>query len=247
MPRFFIDKKDVNSDTIVLTGGNAAHIAQVLRLGVNDKIVLCDGEKNDYYCKIKRILKQKAQYEVEAEIEERKENPAEPGVKITLFQGLPKADKMELIIQKSVELGVFEIVPVVTERTIVKWDKKNDIKRFRFQKVAEAAAKQSDRGIVPEIGDLVSLEEGILRAKSLDKSVVAYENEKVFTLKAFLNEFNGTSLGIFIGPEGGFSDDEIIKLRNAGIPSVTLGNRILKTETAGMVTLAIALYQLEAK
>lgn len=245
MPRFFVDKSAINSNIIVLTGENASHIAQVLRLDAGDKITVCDGGQNDYHCKINKVIKEKAQYEIWAEIEETSQNKAEPVTKITLFQGLPKADKMELIIQKAVELGVHEIVPVVTDRTIVKWDKKSGEKTARFQRIAESAAKQSGRGIVPKIAEIAGLAECITHAGSLDKSIVAYESEKAFTLKAFLNGFSGASLGIFIGPEGGFSEEEIAKLNSAGILSITLGNRILRTETAGFMALAIMLYHLE--
>lgn len=247
MPRFFMNKADINSNIIILTGENASHIAQVLRLGIGDEIIICDGEQNDYHCKINKIAKEKTHYEVLAEVKEKTENRAEPNTKITLFQGLPKADKMELIIQKAVELGVYEIVPVITDRVIVKWDKKSDEKVARFQNIAEAAAKQSGRGIIPKIRNIVSLEESILQAKSLDNSIVAYENEKSFTLKTFLNGFGGASLGVFIGPEGGFSENEISKLNNAEIQSVSLGNRILRTETAGIIAVAIMIYHLEGK
>lgn len=247
MPRFFVNKNDIGSDIIMLTGENAHHIANVLRLGVGDKIVICDGEETDYRCKISKITKNNSQYEVWADIEEKNESLAEPDTKITLFQGLPKADKMELIIQKAVELGVHEIVPVITDTSVVRWEKKSVAKVERFRKIAEAAAKQCGRGRIPKIGNIVGLEEAVLQSKALDKSIVAYENEKNFTIKAFLKEFNDTNLGIFIGPEGGFSESEIIKLSGAGIKSVTLGKRILKTETAGIMALAVILYELEAE
>ena len=170
----------------------------------------------------------------------------EPKTKITLYQGLPKADKMELIIQKCVELGIDRIVAVSTERAIVKLDKKETKKLERWQKIAEAAAKQSGRGKIPEIGQQVlKFKEAVAEAKELDGAIIPYEREQETGIRQFVQNFKGESVGVFIGPEGGFADEEIALAQENGITPITLGKRILRTETAGMTTTAILLYELD--
>jgi len=237
MPRFFIDKRPTG-DIIILTGENAAHAERVLRMRADEAFTACDGRGTDYLCRLVRFQDKQGFGEV-ISIEV---NRAEPPAPLVLFQGIPKADKMEFIIQKAVELGVTSIVPVAMERCVVRLSGKEAAKVERWQKIAEAAAKQSGRGCIPEIGMPVTLRQSMTTAKALGCCAAAYENEKTQALKGFLdaNRQAGCAegIGIYIGPEGGFEPSEIGALSQAGIASVSLGKRILRTETAGMAALA---------
>ncbi len=241
MPKFFVTPQQMREKTILLEGEDAKHIKTVLRSKIGEEITVCDGNGMDYNCRIMALEDKN----VEVEILEKFFCDAEPNVKITLFQGLPKADKMELIIQKCVELGVDRIVAVATERSIVKLDKKEAKKIERWQKIAEAAAKQSGRGKIPEIGGVLTFSQAVAEAKALDGALIPYEKEREQGLRQFVRGFSGKRLGVFIGPEGGFAPEEIEKAMEAGVLPVTLGKRILRTETAGMVTVALLLYELE--
>lgn len=204
-------------------------------------MTLCDGEGMDYQCRIVSLERG-----VLLDILSKEVCETEPKTKITLYQGLPKADKMELIIQKCVELGVDRIVAVSTERAIVKLDKKESKKLERWQKIAEAAAKQSGRGKIPEIGQQVlKFKEAVAEAKGLDGAIIPYEKEQETGIRQFVQGFQGESIGVFIGPEGGFAEEEIALAQENGITPITLGKRILRTETAGMTTAAILLYELD--
>lgn len=204
-------------------------------------MTLCDGEGMDYQCRIASLERG-----VLLDILSKEVCETEPKTKITLYQGLPKADKMELIIQKCVELGVDRIVAVSTERAIVKLDKKESKKLERWQKIAEAAAKQSGRGKIPEIGQQVlKFKEAVAEAKGLDGAIIPYEKEQETGIRQFVQGFQGESIGVFIGPEGGFAEEEIALAQESGITPITLGKRILRTETAGMTTAAILLYELD--
>lgn len=204
-------------------------------------MTLCDGEGMDYQCRIVSLERG-----VLLDILSKEVCETEPKTKITLYQGLPKADKMELIIQKCVELGVDRIVAVSTERAIVKLDKKENKKLERWQKIAEAAAKQSGRGKIPEIGQQVlKFKEAVAEAKGLDGAIIPYEKEQETGIRQFVQGFQGESIGVFIGPEGGFAEEEIALAQENGITPITLGKRILRTETAGMTTAAILLYELD--
>ncbi|MFI3174420.1 MAG: 16S rRNA (uracil(1498)-N(3))-methyltransferase [Bacillota bacterium] len=246
MPKFFVDPPYVHEKTIEITGDDAKHIANVLRCQVGEELVLCDGSGYDYFCKIADIS-DITKLIVTADILDKRKSETEPDTKIVLFQGLPKADKMELIIQKAVELGVDTIVPVSTERTIVKLDKKENKKIERWQKIAEAAAKQSFRGKIPEIHTKVlSMKEALSMAKSYNHILIPYEKEETTKLKDVIPKMkHGESIGIFIGPEGGFSESEIDQAMSNNAVPVTLGKRILRTETAGMMVIGILLHELE--
>lgn len=240
MPKFFIDKNQIAQKSIRLEGEDAKHIKTVLRSRIGEEIVLCDGEGVDYFGKIADM-----EFGVLIDILEQMPSVAEPKTKITLFQGLPKADKMEMIIQKCVELGVVRIVAVSTERCIVKLDKKEEKKLERWQKIAESAAKQSGRGIIPEISPKVlRFAEAIEMAASMDGAIIPYEKEENRGLKEFTNECSGEQIAVFIGPEGGFSEQEIALALEKNVLPITLGKRILRTETAGMTTVAILLHEL---
>ena len=242
MPKFFVDKKQISDENIIITGDDAKHIKTVLRSKVGDKLTLCDGDSNDFLCEIQDFQGN----DINTLILEKIESVAEPRVKITLFQGMPKADKMELIIQKCVELGIDRIVPVMTEHTIVKLDKKDkEAKKIeRWQKISESAAKQSGRGKIPLIENVIDFKNAILEANKLDGAIIPYEKEEKNGIKSFVNSFNGKSIGVFIGPEGGFAESEIKFALEQGVFPVTLGKRILRTETAGLATVSILLYEL---
>lgn len=240
MPKFFVESHQIDQKSIHLTGEDAKHIKTVLRAREGEEITVCDGLGTDYFCRIVSL-----DDGVVAEILGREVCQSEPKTKITLYQGLPKADKMELIIQKCVELGVDCIVAVSTERCIVKLDKKEEKKLERWQKIAEAAAKQSGRGKIPEIAPKVlRFSQALDEAKDLDGAIIPYEKEADRGIRAFVEGFSGKEIGIFIGPEGGFTEEEIQSAQDAGVLPITLGKRILRTETAGMATLAILLYEL---
>ncbi|MBR4015633.1 MAG: 16S rRNA (uracil(1498)-N(3))-methyltransferase [Anaerotignum sp.] len=241
MPKFFINREDISRGQVLISGEDEKHIKTVLRAREGEEITLCDGMGMDYQCRILSLERG-----VLAEIISEMPCETEPKTKITLYQGLPKADKMEWIIQKCVELGVDRIVAVSTERAIVKLDKKEGKKLERWQKIAEAAAKQSGRGKIPEICQRVlKFSEAVTEAAELDGALIPYEKEQERGLRQFVTGFSGESVGIFIGPEGGFSEEEIALAEESGVLPVTLGKRILRTETAGMVTTALLLYELE--
>lgn len=243
MPRFFVDKGAIKDDRIELGAENSQHIVTVLRGRVGDEITVCDGEGTDYNCTLIDVNKKQAL----AKILEAVENTNEPDLKITLFQGLPKNDKMELVIQKCVEIGVDRIVPVKTDFTVVKLDNKEDKKVARWNKISESAAKQCGRGKIPVVEGIVSFKEAMNSLQSFDAVIIPYEKEKDRGIKEFLSDFKGKSIAVFIGPEGGFSDKEIQLALEKNVSSVTLGKRILRTETAGLVTSVILLYEVEGK
>ena len=241
MPKFFFNKNDISRGQVQMFGEDEKHIKTVLRAREGEEVTLCDGEGMDYQCRIASLERGVLLDIISKEVCE-----TEPKTKITLYQGLPKADKMELIIQKCVELGIDRIVAVSTERAIVKLDKKEAKKLERWQKIAEAAAKQSGRGKIPEISQQVlKFKEAVAEAKNLDGAIIPYEREQETGIRQFVQGFKGESVGIFIGPEGGFSDEEIALAQENGIIPITLGKRILRTETAGMTTTAILLYELD--
>ncbi|WP_313526825.1 16S rRNA (uracil(1498)-N(3))-methyltransferase [Anaerotignum sp.] len=240
MPKFFVESHQINQNIIHLTGEDAKHIKTVLRAREGEEITVCDGLGIDYFCRITSL-----EDGVVAEIVDREQCQSEPKTKITLYQGLPKADKMELIIQKCVELGVDRIVAVSTERCIVKLDKKEEKKLERWQKIAEAAAKQSGRGKIPEIAPKVlRFSQALAEAKELSGAIIPYEKEQGRDIRSFVTGFTGEEVGVFIGPEGGFTEEEIQSAVEEGVLPITLGKRILRTETAGMTSIAILLYEL---
>lgn len=245
MNRFFVDDPGAFSDrSVVITGEDVNHVKNVLRLKENDELIVSDGRGRDYHCRISGITNE----EVVADICDICDNFSELSTEITLFQGFPKGDKMELIIQKTVELGVTRIVPVMTKRTVVKLDdKKAKKKTERYNMIAESAAKQSGRGMIPEVTMPVSFAEAVSMAEKLDMNIIPYEEaEGVEYSRNIIKSIKGKkSLGIFIGPEGGFAREEVEKALDAGISAITLGHRILRTETAGMAVISIIMFELE--
>lgn len=245
MNRFFVDDPGAFSDrSVVITGEDVNHVKNVLRLKENDELIVSDGRGRDYHCRISGITNE----EVVADICDICDNFSELSTEITLFQGFPKGDKMELIIQKTVELGVTRIVPVMTKRTVVKLDdKKAKKKTERYNMIAESAAKQSGRGMIPEVSMPVSFAEAVSMAEKLDMNIIPYEEaEGVEYSRNIIKSIKGKkSLGIFIGPEGGFAREEVEKALDAGASAITLGHRILRTETAGMAVISIIMFELE--
>lgn len=241
MPKFFVKSKNINDHTVILENDNARHIGSVLRGKIGDMITVCDGEGKDYQCEITAITKK----EVTARIVDIFTNNNEPDIKITLYQAIPKSDKMELVIQKCIEIGVDRIVPVNTDHTVVKLEGREDKKLIRWNKIAEAAAKQCGRGKIPEVSGVLDFRTAVNEAVGLDGVIIPYEKEKESTLKSYIKNYRGKTIGVFIGPEGGFSEREVEYAIEKGVTSVTLGKRILRTETAGLVASVILLYELE--
>lgn len=244
---FYIEKSQISEDKIRITGSDVNHIKNVLRMEVGEHVVICDREGKDYYCEIASLDKE----EVIAKINQINDTESELPAKIYLFQGIPKKDKMELIIQKAVELGVHEVIPVSMKRCVAKIEegKKEQKKLERWQGISTSAAKQSGRGIIPEIHSVMSFKEAVSYAKELDYCIVPYElaENMATTVEQVKNACKGKSIGIFIGPEGGFDEKEIEQIQEADFHAITLGKRILRTETAGLTILSILMYELEQK
>lgn len=250
MPKFFVKSNQINNNKIQILGDDVNHIVNVLRMKKEDELQVCNQETGENYeSRIIEIMKNS----VECEIMEKLDYTTESNVNITLFQGIPKFEKMELIIQKNTEVGVKQIVPVMMERTIVKLDEKVASKKIeRWQKIAEIAAKQSMRDIIPKIENVKKLKD--IENLNYDIVLVAYENEDKNMLKTELeklkaiNNKNGENtynIAIVIGPEGGISEKEIEILKNKNSKFVSLGKRILRTETAGLVMAGNIIYELE--
>lgn len=248
MYQFFVepDQINVNDKTVIILGADVNHIRNVLRMKAGEEISVCNGQDGrEYRCGIVSFEEDRVICELRFIKEENTELP----VKVYLFQGLPKADKMELIIQKAVELGVYRIIPVSAKRCVVKLDEgKAAAKVRRWQGIAEAAAKQSRRGVIPEVSGVMSFRRAVEEAAAMDVRLIPYElasgMEKTREIISGIAE--GQSVAIFIGPEGGFEEQEIQLAADKGIQPVTLGRRILRTETAGMTVLAWIGYVLEA-
>lgn len=246
MQRFFVDpcQIDEKAHQIYITGTDVNHIVNVLRMKQGEELWISDGSKKEYHCTVESfdsdqvclhiLYAQEPDYEL-------------PG-RIYLFQGLPKADKMELIIQKAVELGVYEIIPVETRRCVVRLDGKKAVKKTeRWNQIAQSAAKQSKRMLIPEVHSVMTYKEALHYAETLDVKLIPYElAEGMKDTKNLISQIHpGQSIGIFIGPEGGFEEGEVEAAVSAGASPVTLGKRILRTETAGLAILSVLMFHLE--
>lgn len=251
MPKFFVNKKQVKNETINIIGGDVNHIKNVLRKKEKEKIEICiigNEEKGiDTISQIEKIEENC----IKCRILEYKVSETEGKIQVTIFQGLPKSDKMELVIQKSVELGVYEIYPTEMKRCIVKLKEQEANKKIaRWQKISEVAAKQSGRNIIPQIKEKVNIKQVCNLVKDYDKLIVAYEEEKENSLKSELKSIKSKDkenikIAILVGPEGGIDLAEIEELRKAGAVIVTLGKRILRTETVALNVLSNIMYELE--
>lgn len=245
MYQFFVDSSQIQDKRIIITGSDVNHIKNVLRLQPGEEIAVKNGvDDREYRCGIEEFTQDSVICTLRFIREEGVELPS----KIYLFQGLPKADKMELIIQKSVELGVFEVIPLAVKRCVVKLDeKKAAAKVKRWQGIAEAAAKQCRRGIIPTVSEPMSMREAVAYARQMDVRLIPYElaGDMAHTKEIIEAIRPGQSVAVFIGPEGGFEQSEVEEALAAEIMPVTLGKRILRTETAGLAVLSWLLYHLE--
>lgn len=257
-PAFLSDPAASGNGEIRIDGSDVRHIRNVLRMKAGDELLLSDGEGHDYHCVIDRFAED-GEETVLCRILDTETSRSESSVQFYLFQGLPKADKLEHIIQKSVELGVYEIIPVETSRSIVKYDaKKQKSKQERWQKIAESAAKQSHRGIIPEVREIQKFAQALEYARQLDLLLVPYENYKDIgaTKETIASIRPGMKVGILIGPEGGFEQSEVERAcsifaddpeKKDCAKQISLGSRILRTETAPLMLLSVLMFALEGE
>lgn len=244
MQHFFVTPDQVEKPYIYIEGSDVNHMKNVLRMKAGEELMVSDGNNWQYRCAVKEYLPEKAVLKITKKELVDTELPS----KIYLFQGLPKQDKMELIVQKAVELGACQVIPVMTRRCVVKLDAKKAAKKVsRWQQIAESAAKQAGRGYIPEIRDVMTLEEALAFAGQLDVRLIPYELAEGMehTRDVIGKIMPGQSVGIFIGPEGGFEKEEVEQAVEKGVLPVTLGKRILRTETAGLAVLSVLMYRLE--
>lgn len=245
MHRFFVEESQIEGTNIHIIGQDAHHIKNVLRMRPKEEILISDGDKTEYTCYIEEL----SEDEVLAKVMFAKESGLELPSKIYLFQCIPKNDKMELIIQKAVELGACEIIPVAASRCVVKLDAKKEASKLkRWNGISESAAKQSKRMYIPEVTSVMKFQEALEYAKKIDVKLIPYELAKGMeaTRECISGIQPGQSVAIFIGPEGGFEESEVQMAMDAGFLPITLGKRILRTETAGFTVLSILMYHLEA-
>ena len=248
MQRFFVEPYQIQEEEhrISITGGDVNHIRNVLRMKTGEELWISDGGEKEYCCTIESFEEEEVILHILYAQEPEYELPG----KIYLFQGLPKADKMELIIQKAVELGVYEIIPVEMKRSVVRLDAKKAAKKVeRWNEISRSAAKQSGRNLVPKVERVLTFAEALQKANSLDIVLLPYElSEGMDHTRNCIEEIRpGQSIGIFIGPEGGFDQTEVLAASEKKAKPVTLGKRILRTETAGLTMLSILMYHLEEK
>lgn len=248
MPKFFISQEQIDGNNLKIKGKDVNHIRNVLRKKINDEITVCNiDNQKDYLCTINELEKEYINCTIVTELEKN----VESNVKLTILQGLPKADKMELIIQKSVELGVTEIIPIEMKRCVVKLQEKDKIKKVqRWQKISEVASKQCGRNIIPKIGQVMSLKNICNLIDNYDIVLVAYENEKEKSIKQILKEIKNNyskeiKIAVLIGPEGGITPEEVEALTESGAMTMSLGKRILRTETVALNVASIIMYELD--
>jgi 16S rRNA (uracil1498-N3)-methyltransferase len=251
MPHFFVSPEDIKGNEVLITGAEARHIITVLRKRKGDKIDIFDGYGNEFRVRILEIDRPTGLPRVKGEIINQKIRKTEPKLRITLFQSIPKGNRLEFIIQKSTEVGISEIVPITTERTIVRLDyKKIKQRTLRWQKIAQEAAKQSRRSAIPKVGPVLDFSQALkeFSARKFPMGIIAWEMEDKNRLRDVLTSSVGGGiselpLAIFIGPEGGFTPEEVEEAKKKGVVPVSLGSRILRTETAGLVVAIAALYE----
>lgn len=244
MQRFFVTPDQVGEDKIRIQGSDVNHMKNVLRMRPGEEVMVSDGNNRQYRCRVEDYPDGEA---VLAILEAGLVDTELPS-RIYLFQGLPKQEKMELIVQKAVELGVCQVIPVQTRRCVVKLDAKKAAKKVqRWQQIAESAAKQAGRGYIPAVSEVMTFQEALAFSETLDIRLIPYELADGMdgTRKILDGIRPGQSVGIFIGPEGGFEKEEVGRAVEAGAMPITLGKRILRTETAGIAVLSILMYRLE--
>jgi 16S rRNA (uracil1498-N3)-methyltransferase len=251
MPHFFVSLKNIKDSEVLITGSEARHIVTVLRKREGDEIDIFDGYGDEFRVRILEINRSAGFPRIKAEVITQKRRETEPKLKITLFQSIPKGNKLDFIVQKCTEIGVSEIVPITTERTIVKVDCKRIRERIlRWQKIAQEAAKQSSRNLIPKVGPILDFAQALkeFSDKKPQIGIIAWEVEEKNHLREVLRRSVGCGisrlrLAIFIGPEGGFAPEEVEEAKKVGVVPVTLGSRMLRTETAGVVVAIAALYE----
>ncbi|MBE6648356.1 MAG: 16S rRNA (uracil(1498)-N(3))-methyltransferase [Ruminococcaceae bacterium] len=233
--RVFVPTENISDNEAVIVGGDAFHISGVMRLNVGDVITVCDMKRNVYDGSIVAVSKE----EVRCKLVKTDKTDTELPCRVTVYQGVPKGDKLETVVQKSVELGAFRIVPVLCDRCVSRPDKKAALsKNARYNKISESAACQCGRMIIPEVSLMITFDEMLKEmAESDGKSFACFEGEEKVRIKDILPK-TPCDVSFFIGPEGGISEKEIEKIKNAKIPAVTLGKRILRTETAPLYALS---------
>lgn len=244
MHHFFVTPQQISGDKIRIEGGDVNHMKNVLRMKLHEKAEISDGESRTYLCEVEAYEEDVAVLHILEEMEA----DTEPASKLYLFQGLPKSDKMELIVQKAVELGVYQVIPVAMKRSVVRLDDKKAAKKAdRWNSIAESAAKQAGRSRIPEVTMPLSYNEALKMAEELDVTLLPYElaGGMEVTREVIRQIKSGQSVGIFIGPEGGFEPEEVDAAVSMGVKVITLGRRILRTETAGLATLAVLMFELE--
>lgn len=244
MYHFFVTPAQIVPEYALITGPDVNHIRNVLRMKPGDQVEIRDGISKNYLCELEEISIEQVRARILSVNEDNVELPAQ----LYLFQGLPKSDKMELIIQKAVELGVYQVIPVATNRAVMKLDKKKEeSKGKRWNAIAESAAKQSGRMIIPQVTSVMSFKDAIAYAAAFDRNLMPYELAKGMaeTRRILAAVKPGMRVGVFIGPEGGFDVAEVEQAMAADILPITLGRRILRTETAGMAALSVLMFQLE--
>lgn len=244
MHHFFVTPQQISGDKIRIEGGDVNHMKNVLRMKLHEKAEISDGESRTYLCEVEAYEEDVAVLHILEEMEA----DTEPASKLYLFQGLPKSDKMELIVQKAVELGVYQVIPVAMKRSVVRLDDKKAAKKAdRWNSIAESAAKQAGRSRIPEVTMPLSYKEALKMAEELDVTLLPYElaGGMEVTREVIRQIKSGQSVGIFIGPEGGFEPEEVDAAVSMGAKVITLGRRILRTETAGFATLAVLMFELE--
>lgn len=245
MFHFFAEQDQINAPYITITGTDVNHIKNVIRMKVGEQALISNRVDRDYLCEVEELCQDSVLFKIQSEVSDTTELPA----RIFLFQGLPKGDKMELIIQKAVELGIYQIIPVAMKRSIVKLDaKKEESKRKRWNMIAESAAKQSKRIMVPEVSGVMDFKEAVQLSRSFDLTLLPYESATGIsgTREVIDKAEAGMDIGIFIGPEGGFEEAEVALAKEAGAHEITLGKRILRTETAGLCILSVLMFRLES-
>lgn len=243
MYHFFVSEEQINGENAYIEGSDVNHIANVLRMKPGEELLISVRGDWDYLCKIVDIETDRVNLKVLESMEQR-----ELPVNITLLQGIPKSDKLEMIIQKAVELGVSEIIPVKTKRVVVKIDeKKVDTKVNRWNAIAESAAKQSKRSIIPKVHEPMSIDNALEIVKDFGVKLIPYENaDGIDKTRRILDNMDKTkNIAVFIGPEGGFEESEVERIKNSGFEVITLGKRILRTETAGLALLSNIMIRLE--
>lgn len=252
MRKFFISKNQIENDKIIITGSDVNHIKNVLRLNINDKLDLCDnGSYVNYISEIVKLDADKVECRIIEKIDSR-EHGNESHVVLDVYQGIPKFDKMEYIIQKGTELGVHDFIPVKMRRTVVKLNEKDSQKKVeRWNRIAEVASKQSMRDYIPVVHNPIDIDELIKKFDEYDLVILAYEEEKDNYIKDELKTFKtriddvNFKIAIIIGPEGGIDKEEAHKFIDSGAHVVSLGKRILRTETASMQMAAVIMYELD--